>query len=247
VPQDIEIDSANNLPESKFLTGSAGAAKTAELTVTPKADAGNPDRIYSWFKTADTVELEFDTDKKEWVKPTATNSYEQIERKNSEDEVINSPSYEATEEGWYWVHIQSILNRDDKTLDSKVCRVVEDVKKPIIKQLIMKTNNSSFSVESPETIVIYDIEKKNIEGYNELGINLNYDQLTEGLNLMPGDTVELEVILDDQFKSKLKSDEINYKWYYINESGTTHEVVDEENFVDELKQITPSLSGGAIA
>ena len=247
VPQEIKIDSAKNLPESKFLIGSEGAGKTAELTVTPDVDAGNPDRIYSWFKAANKVELEFDADKGEWIKPTVTNNYEQIERKNSEGKDINSPSYEATEEGWYWVNIQSILNRDDKTLDSKICRVVEDVKKPIIKQLIIRPGDNNFNINTNDIVSIYDTDKADSIGFNELGINENYDQLIEGMNLTPGSTVELEVVLDEQFKSRLKSDEITYKWYYVNTEGTTYEIVDEKDLVDVTKQMSPSLSGGAIA
>lgn len=187
-----------DLPSNKFTAD----GKTT-LTLTPEVDAGDPQRTYTWYKITD--ELAQDEDKK-WVLGEANATA--LPAKSGIDK--NTLEVSAEEAGWYYAHVDSLLNRAHTIADSNICRVVNPVSQPVITTLSYKywdnTNGiPSFNDSETGWNKIYNKDGGEVAdaiiGGSETGVSF-------------GDRVRLRVNIED-LSSKLLSDNVTYQWYVI--------------------------------
>ena len=206
VPNDVKISKAeNDLPNTRF----TNASKKTTLTVIPDADGGNPLRTYTWYKTNDSVTSLTLLEDGKWEKPSAS-KYTMLAKGE------NLSSKEVTSPGWYWVDINSKLNRDERNGASLICRVVDEVEAPEITSMKFRIGDNSGNYPKDYTpIYEYDLEQKKYVAKNTDAIGL----ATYGAH------IELVINISDAFNSLLKSDSLEYTWYQIDENGITREVV----------------------
>ena len=119
-PADIVIKDNNNLNANVFIQD---AVNGAILKVTPEKDGGNPMRTYTWYRYADNVERDANG---VWV------PNEDAVAENVGDAQIDvaTATLNAMEPGWYYVNVNSLLNRDTAEANSSIARVINPPAKP---------------------------------------------------------------------------------------------------------------------
>jgi hypothetical protein len=203
VPTPDNVNITTDLPENLFMDSVGENALKATLKVVAENDTGLPKRMYSWYRNPDAKAINKD------------------ELGAFTDELVtteqdkNTLDVEAADRaGWYYVHIDSELNRAITEATSKVCRVIEHTKAPILQKMEYAKWTDEAQLD-PDThfnnpaswTTIYDIEKP--------------DEVIEMSSLVArrGEIIRLRVITDlDNAKlngTGLYADSIEYKWHII--------------------------------
>ena len=178
IPAPQEISMITDLNDNVILE--AGQESTT-LHFEVSADNNNPTRAITWYSWNEDSEDEPSFDN--------VNGWNKDGSFGGLSSTINSA---VVTPGWYYAHVNSVLNRATTSVDSKVCRVV---KLPQTPSVTMYTVNG--------------------------GVDTEYTPLNgEQLNILEGElgaTFTLKVE-PQNLNSKLVSDDITYEWYYGNES-----------------------------
>lgn len=165
-PNDVVVTSKFN--DTVFMSEGG-----AQMTVDVAQDKRNPDYSYQWYKYSSAVE-EPALENGQWN--TDVNNFSILTESNEKQ-------YSITEPGWYFCKAKAILNRNTKSADTNVCRIVQDPIEPVVEDLRYQVNNGE------EQDYIADI------------------------NGTEGEKITLKVVLKDDFSSKLISDQLVYTWY----------------------------------
>jgi hypothetical protein len=193
VPAPVIIEDKNNLERDTFID----PVNKAILSVVPNKDSGNPRRVYSWYRLDEDKEVELDAEGNWIASAEATpvempvdNEAEKIDRMNLITDVA----------GWYYVDIESKLNRDTRDAQSKITRVVNLPQKPELVKAEYAPWGGTIKPDELSWNSIYENgEIKDADGYN---------------TAKKGDCATLRVNIQD-LSSKLLSDEVTYEWYVI--------------------------------
>lgn len=180
----------------------------ATLRVTATEDTGLPERTYSWYlnPTEKKVNREDDGTFTDTLVASAVN-------KNELDVV------EAEDAGWYYVHIDSVLNRKNQEAISKVCRVVEHTKAPVLLKM-------EYKKWSQEMRALTDKDAVEAAFAQVTDWSVPYDSTKPDEKFEPtsgvadrGDIIRLRITtdLDDAILDKkgLKADSLKYRWFVI--------------------------------
>lgn len=189
-----------------FTTG----LSSVTLSVNPSIDLGNPARSYTWYKNNNS-EIPEDKNDDDIVG-------------TSQDLLLNANENEEIPSGWYFVHIDSQLNRAVTSVESNYAyRVTQN---PRITDLITEYCN------------LTNIKAENIDAY--LQNEENWTKVPEeGLTseiFNKGDLIRLrvrpkvrELLFADDFNGEnLYYDEISYSWYIITADGVEPEELNDE-------------------
>lgn len=209
VPTPKEVVITTDLKKDVFINPNAA------LMVIPEADGGNPQRTYSWYRYNEDVISESEVTG-EWIAdedaiPTAVASG------------INMSNHITQTPGWYYVNVESLLNRATKDTNSKICRVVEPTVKPQVVQMSYhKWTDAEIESGALDSAAgwnpVYKVATEDSEEFiDENGI----DQATFG------SIYQLKVDIQDGFDSRLKSDDMNYVWYMVKPNKDVVEVTPE--------------------
>lgn len=217
-PKDLVI--TKNLPVDVIKANSAAATLTFDL----KEDDGNPDRAFSWYYVDDSG-LQPKKVNGAWTK-------NDIDFTNIQN-VKNNENYLAQNPGWYYVEVDSELNRDSKNISSQICRVAN---KPTIPEVALKYKN--WANNETEDDDWTDYAPNDSEGT----INI--------INKANGDLISLYVYINPNFSgSQLLSDNLTYTWYYRSEDSDWRQITEADvdssgnGLVYEQK---PDVNGAAI-
>lgn len=169
-PANLLFKENGNLKENLFLKNGKG-----DLKIETDAGAGNPTVTYTW-------------------------SFRGRDDKEFADLANKGTSLEVTTPGWYKAKIKSLLNRQEKELESEVCRVINDPAKP--------------QLNSMEYIRLAELNKDgDLAIWNQVSADTDMGQEVASA---PGDTFALRVNTNfDGINNLLDSDEIKYEWYVI--------------------------------
>ena len=224
VPAPVVITEEKDLDRDTFID----PVNKAILSVVPEADKGNPRRVYTWYRLDEDAEVELDANDA-WVASAEATPVE-VEVENEADK-IDRMNLITDVPGWYYVDIESKLNRDTRDAQSKITRVVNLPQKP---ELVKAEYAPWGGTIKPDTLTwnsIYENgEVKDADGYN---------------TAKKGDCATLRVNIQD-LSSKLLSDDVTYEWYVIapddkaGSEGTKitssmfgpNSIVHEDNIVD---------------
>lgn len=225
-PAVIVIKDNNNLNSDIFIENDK-----ALLKVTPNKDEGNPQRTYTWYRYDNKVEKDANG---KWIaaEDASANAV------STQTDLV-AATYEATTPGWYYVNINSLLNRASKNETSFIARVVNNPEKPEIASLeYAPWNNKQNLQENPEWTYVYkkDATENDVidsDGYGAAVI---------------GDIISLRVSLTDldpNLDPMLLTDGITYEWYVIRpETGTaliTPDMIGENSFIHESTQLNTNV------
>jgi hypothetical protein len=97
----------------------------AQMIVDVAQDKRNPDYSYQWYKYSSAVE-EPALENGQWN--TDVNNFSILTESNEKQ-------YSITEPGWYFCKAKAILNRNTKSADTNVCRIVQDPIEPVVEDL----------------------------------------------------------------------------------------------------------------
>lgn len=207
IPTPANVNIVTDLPEDKFLDEVEGELKTT-LTVVATEDSGLPQRTYSWY---------YNPNGKEYLADDAVPVIAEID-KNSFDVVT------AAKAGWYYTHIDSKLNRKGTDATSKICRVIEHTKAPVLEKMEYKkwTEDMMDNLKDAAAVEKY-FETADWETVYEKEVYdpANPETYHEMSNLVAkrGDIIRLKITTDldtERFnKTGLKSDEVVYKWFVV--------------------------------
>lgn len=210
-PAEIVIADGNNLPKDKLIKD---AATGAVLKVTPNKDDGNPMRTYTWYRYVEGVsEDEYGN----WV--AAENA---VATQVGEAQVNAAVAVlDTLEPGWYYVNINSLLNRATVDADSSIVRVVNAPEKPQVMDMEyfpwgLQTPNSELTMEEWLDTTMAEYGNYVLKD-NAVDDENGYD------SAINGSVASLRVTIKDDLNSLLKSDEISYEWYVIAPDSTKQE------------------------
>lgn len=196
-PKDLVI--TKNLPIDVVKENDAAATLIFDL----EEDNGNPDRTFSWYYVDDSG-----------LQPVKVNgawTKNDVDFTNLQN-VKNNEDYSAQNPGWYYVDVDSKLNRDSKNISSQICRVVN---KPTTPEVSLKYKN---------WIGNNTIEEEDWTNYTSNdGENINI------IDKGRGELITLQVYIDPNFSgSKLLSDNLTYTWYYRSEDSDWREITEAD-------------------
>lgn len=208
VPTPDNVNITTDLVEDLFMDVQDDKTLKATLKVAATEDSGLPERTYSWYLNP--------TEKK--VNRAADGTFEDTAVASDIDKTELDVT-DANKAGWYYVHIDSVLNRKNQEAVSKVCRVIEHTKAPVLLKMEykkwsqeMRALTDKDAVEAAfdavtDWSVPYDIEKPD-EAFEP----------TSGV-ADRGDIIRLRITtdLDDAALegTGLKADSLKYRWYVI--------------------------------
>ena len=177
------------------------------LKLSVEKDIGNPNRTYSWYRYINNIEKDGNG---QWK---ATEEAEPITVKVDGPLSLDTNILSDLEPGWYYVHINSSLNRAFKEENSTLVRVVNHPEKPVISSMEYSvwTDKETPPQEDAEWTYIY---KKNATDNDPINTN--------GINAYYGDVITLRINLEElhpELDPLLVSDDIKYEWFYSREDG----------------------------
>ena len=196
VPDDVVIPAEKDLPINVFIED----VDKAILQVIPENDNGNPDRTFSWKYTTDEMRFD-DVFENKWV---AAGESDPVFNLAKDGEGLDMVTSITDVPGWYYVHINSCLNRDEREADSKVCRVVNHTKTPILKENGMTYVKGD--IDLADTIYAFDAIKDS-----------DWANVPDGgsINVTLGTPVRLKVDFEDWNGSRLETDKMEYEWFVL--------------------------------
>lgn len=212
IPTPDNVNITTDLVEDLFMDVMEDGTLKATLKVAATEDSGLPERTYSWYLNP--------VEKK--VNRKADGTFEDTlviaEVDKTELDVI-----EADKAGWYYVHINSALNRKSQEAVSKICRVIEHTKAPdLLKMEYKKWTDDMDKLKTKADVDAYFETAEWEEVYDkEIYDPANPETFHEMTNLVAkrGDIVRLRITtdLDDATldKAGLKADKLEYKWYVV--------------------------------
>lgn len=208
VPTPENVNITTDLVEDLFMDVQPDKTLKATLRVAATEDTGLPERTYSWYlnPTEKKVNREDDGTFTDTLVASAVN-------KNELDVV------EAEDAGWYYVHIDSVLNRKNQEAISKVCRVVEHTKAPVLLKM-------EYKKWSQEMRALTDKDAVEAAFAQVTDWSVPYDSTKPDEKFEPtsgvadrGDIIRLRITtdLDDAILDKkgLKADSLKYRWFVI--------------------------------
>lgn len=192
-----------DLPQDLFMDIAADGSLKATLDLGLEVDNGDPKRTFSWFRNPDNDSINKDEDDA-FIDESVASGVDM-----SKIDVV-----EADKAGWYYVHVDSELNRAATENTSSVCRVIEHTKAPILIKMeyapwIDATilDPDAYFAEDSNWTTIYDSENP------DQAVEMDYGVAERG------DIIRLRITtnLDDEKLegTGLKSDKLEYKWHVI--------------------------------
>ena len=228
-PAAVTIDDKNNLVKNVFIDD---ATDKVQLKVLPNKDNGNPQRTYTWYRYDDKINID---ENGEWVVDD-----DAIPEKVATQVDSPAATYDATTPGWYYVNINSLLNRDSKNINSAITRVVNSPAKPEIASLeYVPWNNKQALQDNPQWTLIYkkDAAEDDVIDTDGYGAAVIGDIISLRASLVP---------LNSELDSKLLTDGITYEWYVIRPEATnatliTADMIGENSFIHESTQLNTNV------
>ena len=199
-PADIVIKDNNNLNANVFIQD---AVNGAILKVTPEKDGGNPMRTYTWHRYANNVERDANG---VWV----PNEDAVAEIVGDAQIDVATATLNAMEPGWYYVNVNSLLNRDTAEANSSIARVINPPAKP----QVVNMEFAPWGLEIPDKDLSMNdwidskLKSNPIMKDGELIDEDGYDTASYG------SVASLRIGIRD-LDSLLESDNISYEWYVI--------------------------------
>lgn len=209
-PADIVIKENNDLARNVFIKDEVNGAL---LKVTPEKDGGDPMRTYTWY----CYEKDVDRDENGvWV-PAADAIAEPVGEPQID---VTSATLSALEPGWYYVHIDSLLNRDTARTNSAITRVINPPQKPkVVNMEYIPWGLSTYDKELSMNDWVNTLEHVNpIMKDGEIINEDGYKSATYG------SVASLRVGIES-LDSLLLSDNISYEWYVIAPDDSNREGV----------------------
>lgn len=206
VPTPDNVNITTDLPDDLFMDVQADDTLKATLKIAATEDSGLPERTYSWY-----------------LNPNAK-KYGVEDPEISEVDKAEFDITDPNKAGWYYVTIDSKLNRKEQNATSKICRVIEHTKAPVLlkmeykkwseemRQLTDKGAVEAAFAAVTDWSVPYDSEHPD-------------DSFTPTSGVADrGDIIRLRITtdLDDAILDKkgLKADSLKYRWYVITPDST---------------------------
>lgn len=207
-PADIVINEKNNLAKDIFIKD---AVNGASLKVTPEKDNGNPLRTYTWYRYSDNV----DRDENGVWTPNEDAVPEQVGEVQVD---VASATLNALEPGWYYVNINSLLNRDTESTNSAIARIINVPEKPRVIDMEfapwgLKVPDGELSMSD---WIDQELASNPILENGELKDENGYDSASYG------SIASLRVGIES-LDSLLQSDNISYEWYVIKPDSADRE------------------------
>ena len=138
----------------------------------------------------------------EWSRKTTNENAEDAD----EVQITESNEFELTEPGWYEVTVRSVLNREEKDLKSKVCKVTNHVVAPA--RAIEVVEGEEDPVQ-PMFAMSYGAVENGLGGYLD-------DNITPRFDGPLGSEYELNIVLTenlpDNIDRKLLTENLTYEW-----------------------------------
>ena len=221
VPTPAPVTLTAEPAQTVFSTQDHIAKSSVILEVTPSVDAGNPARFYTWYKNDSDPDTILD------------DSIEKVTKVGDAQSLVLTKGDEKTvPAGWYYVNVDSQLNRAIESKKSTYAyRVTEE---PQITELITEYCVWTSVMDSTNEEIIDFLE--NPDNWNAIPANgLQPDAFTKGdlvrLRVRPKikETLVEDLYVDDILIDNLLTDDISYRWYII--------PVDDPNVSDEVGTI----------
>lgn len=200
VPTPAPVIILKDLPEDLFMVEQEDESLKATLQVELKEDTGLPERTFAWKRNpngkayiddAEDVGAGVDLNPFEFTDPTKT--------------------------GWYYVDIDSKLNRASTTNTSAICRVLEPVAAPILKKMEYakwteqaEENPEAYFASEEAWTIMYDYEKPD----EVLEMNETVARRGDIIRLRITTDMDTEPrTTDTVIKPGLRTDVLEYFWY----------------------------------
>lgn len=212
VPTPDNVNITTDLVDDLFMDVQDDKTLKATLKIAATEDAGNPERTYSWYLNPTEKKINREDDGNFTDTPII-----------SEVDKVELDITDPAKAGWYYVHIDSALNRKQQEAVSKVCRVIEHTKAPVLKKMEYKRWTEEMkALKDKEAVDAF---------FATADMELMYDDTTydaddpetfhEMTNLVAnrGDIIRLKITTDldnERFdKTGLKSDKLVYRWFVV--------------------------------
>lgn len=185
-PANIEVEKA--LVQDAFLKDNK-----ATLDIDIKEDGGKPIRNFTWYRNNDAEEVVIDDTLKI-------------------DSGIEKDKLNVDTVGWYYVKVDSTLNRKEKTLNSSICRVLNEPIKPSL--LLQYCINPLVNAEDPNA-------------WND-----DIANMADNPSIALGTDVRLQVtanVAQEDINLNLLSDELRYEWYVNVPNSSGFRLLTEED------------------
>ena len=213
VPTPDNVNITTDLVEDLFMDVQADKTLKATLKVAATEDTGTPKRTYSWYLNPAEKKINKDDDTYTFSDTLVVSEVDKTELD------VTDPN----KAGWYYVHINSFLNRKEQDAVSKVCRVIEHTKAPVLQKMEYKrwTEEMKALKDKDAVDAYFETAEMELMYDNTTYDAANPDSFHEMTNLVAsrGDIVRLKITTDlddEQFnKTGLKSDSLVYKWYVV--------------------------------
>ena len=198
-PQEMIIE--KELPQDLFIEKLEDGTLKAVLEFGLSEDPGQPVRTFTWY--CNPLSETFDRDEDLVVA-----------------EEIGADTHETDTPGWYYVDVESNLNRSTTKMNSKqICRVLNHAKAPQLKQMFYarwtdsaKENPDAYFADERNWTKIYDVSED-----PEKWVEMDEDVAEFG------DILRLKIVtdLDDAALNRegLLSDDLVYTWHVIEPDG----------------------------
>lgn len=208
VPTPDNVNITDDLSDNVFLDIQDDNSLKATLKVTATEDSGLPTRVYTWYKN--------ETEKK--INKDADGNFTDTLVASAVDKDSLDIS-DAKDVGWYYVHINSVLNRKNQEATSRICRVVEHTKAPVLLKMEYKKWSEQMraltSKEAVETAFAAVTDWS--VPYDKNNPDKKFE--AEGTIADRGDIIRLRITTDlgdDELENKeLKTDSLTYTWYVM--------------------------------
>ena len=208
VPTPDNVNITDDLSDDVFLDIQDDNSLKATLKVTATDDSGLPTRVYTWYKN--------ETEKK--INKDADGNFTDTLVASAVDKDSLDIS-DAKDAGWYYVHINSVLNRKNQEATSRICRVVEHTKAPVLlKMEYKKWSEQMRALTSKEAVeAAFAAVTDWSVPYDKNNPDKKFE--AEGTIADRGDIIRLRITTDlgdDELENKeLKTDSLTYTWYVM--------------------------------
>lgn len=206
IPTPANVNIIEDLPDNKFLVEVDEELKTT-LNIAATEDTGLPQRTYSWF---------YNPNEKAYLAEDAEPVISEVDKDNLE--IVS-----GDKAGWYYVHIDSKLNRKETDATSKICRVLEPIKAPtLLKMEYKKWSEEMRQLEDKDAVeAAWAAVTDWSVPYDEKDPEAAFDP--ESTIAERGDIIRLRITTDmDNIAAENKdkerglvSDNLTYTWYVI--------------------------------